>query len=134
MKKTADAKIPANRSQFTGFLGNPLPLIDRADVICMPSLYEEPFGMVVTEGMARGKVVLAYDTGSIREVIEAGETGFIVPRGNTSALARKIIELSNDSDVMKSAGVKAAATARARFDPENYIAKLEEIVERVVDR
>jgi len=134
MKKMAGEKIPAGRSQFTGFLDNPVPLIDRADVICMPSLYEEPFGMVVTEGMARGKVVLAYDTGSIREVIEEGKTGFIVPRGNTSALARKIVELSNDRDVMKSAGAKAAAAARTRFDPENYIAQLEEIVERVVAR
>ncbi len=132
LEKLAGSKNIENQIQFTGFLENPLKLIDRADVICMPSLYEEPFGMVATEGMVRGKVVLAYDTGSIREVIEDGKTGFILPRGNTKALAQKIINLLNSGDVMTSVGENALATARARFNPDNYITKLEDIVERVV--
>ena len=132
LKKMAGTKNLENRIQFTGFLPNPLKLIDRADIICMPSLYEEPFGMVVTEGMVRGKVVLAYDTGSIREVIEEGKTGFILPKGNTSALAKKIVDLLNSRDIMKSVGQSAASTARARFNPDNYITKLDDIVERVL--
>jgi glycosyltransferase involved in cell wall biosynthesis len=98
----------------------------------MPSLYEEPFGMVVSEGMIRKKAVIAYDTGSIREVIEDGRTGFICPRGNTQALAQKIIQLFRNRDAMKTVGEEAAATARARFNPDNYIAKLEDLVERIV--
>jgi len=132
LKKMARTKNIENRIRFTGFLENPLPLIDRADVICMPSLYEEPFGMVVSEGMARGKVVVAYETGSIREVIEEGKTGYIIPRGNTRALAQKIIDLINSQEVMKAVGQNAAATARERFHPNNYITKLEDIVERVI--
>jgi glycosyltransferase involved in cell wall biosynthesis len=100
----------------------------------MPSLYEEPFGMVVSEGMLRGKVVLAYDTGSIREVIEDGKTGFVIPRGNTQVLSQKIIALINSRERMKSIGQRAATTARARFNPDTYIAKLEDIVERVVEQ
>ncbi|MFC2163899.1 glycosyltransferase family 4 protein [Acidobacteriota bacterium] len=133
LKKMAGAKKHLdNRIQFTGFLENPLPLIDRADVICMPSLYEEPFGMVVSEGMTRGKVVLAYETGSIRELIEDGKTGYILPRGKTKALSEKIIALLNSPETRKTMGETAIATARARFHPETYLTKLEDIVERVV--
>jgi glycosyltransferase involved in cell wall biosynthesis len=134
LKKMAEKKNLGNRIQFTGFLRNPLPLIDRADVICMPSLYEEPFGMVVSEGMTRGKVVLAYDTGSIREVIEEGKTGYILPRGNTKAMAEKITELMNNREAMATVGKNAAAAAGERFDPDLYIARLEDIVERVIAR
>ena len=132
LKRMAERKALENRIQFTGFLKNPLPLIDRADVICMPSLYEEPFGMVVSEGMARGKVVLAYDTGSIREVIEEGKTGYILPRGDTKALAGKITELINSRDKMKSVGKTAAASAIEKFNPDDYTAHLEDYVERII--
>jgi glycosyltransferase involved in cell wall biosynthesis len=132
LKKMVRKKNLETRIQFTGFLKNPLPLIDRADVICMPSLYEEPFGMVVTEGMVRGKVVLAYDTGSIQEVIEEGKTGFILPRGDRKALAGKITELINNRDIMKSVAKNAAVTAGERFNPDDYISKLEDIVERII--
>lgn len=128
LKKMASGKPLEDRIQFTGFLQNPLPLIDRADVICMPSLYEEPFGMVVTEGMTRGKVVVAYDTGSIREVIEDGKTGYLLPRGDIKALAGKICQLINNKDVMRSVGRRAAVTASRKFNPDDYISKLEDIL------
>lgn len=121
-----------NKILFTGFLENPLHLIDRSDVICMPSLYEEPFGMVVSEGMARKKTVLAYETGSIHEVIENGINGFIVPKGDTSALARRILELSNQPSVLEIVGENARRTAEQRFHPELYIMNIENTLKRML--
>jgi glycosyltransferase involved in cell wall biosynthesis len=55
----------------SGFLGG-------ADALLFPIDWPEPFGLVMIEAMACGTPVIAWDCGSVREVIEDGRTGFIV--------------------------------------------------------
>lgn len=43
-----------------------------------PIRWDEPFGLVMIESMASGTPVIAYDRGSVREIIRDGETGFVV--------------------------------------------------------
>jgi glycosyltransferase involved in cell wall biosynthesis len=49
-----------------------------AEALLFPIDWPEPFGLVMIEAMACGTPVLAYDCGSVREVVEDGCTGFIV--------------------------------------------------------
>jgi predicted amidohydrolase len=49
-----------------------------ADALLFPIAWPEPFGLVMIEAMACGTPVIAYDCGSVPEVIEDGLTGFIV--------------------------------------------------------
>ncbi len=53
------------------FLGN-------AAALLFPIMWREPFGLVMIEAMACGTPVIAYENGSVREVLEDGVTGFIV--------------------------------------------------------
>ena len=53
------------------FLGN-------ARALMFPIDWPEPFGLVMIEAMACGTPVVAWDRGSVREVVEPGVTGFIV--------------------------------------------------------
>lgn len=53
------------------FLGNALCLL-------FPIQWEEPFGMVMIEAMACGTPVVAYNRGSVSEIVRDGLTGFIV--------------------------------------------------------
>ena len=53
------------------FLGNAYALL-------FPIDWPEPFGLVMIESMACGTPVIAYDCGSVPEVMEDGVTGFIV--------------------------------------------------------
>lgn len=50
-----------------------------ANAFIFPLQWEEPFGLVMIEAMACGTPVIAFDRGSVREVIENGKTGFIIP-------------------------------------------------------
>ncbi|MBN1270670.1 MAG: glycosyltransferase family 4 protein [Candidatus Aminicenantes bacterium] len=122
-----------NRMTLVGFLKNPLSLYDRADIICMTSLYDEPFGAVVTEGMLRGKTILTYNTGSIKEIIHDGINGFIIPRGDINALADKIIFLEKNRHLMKTIGENARKTALEKYNPYTYVAKFQEMVEAAVE-
>ena len=70
------------------FLGNAYALL-------FPIDWPEPFGLVMIEAMACGTPVLAYDRGSVSEVMEQGRTGFVVETlEGALAAARRIPELS----------------------------------------
>jgi glycosyltransferase involved in cell wall biosynthesis len=58
-------------AQKSAFLGG-------AEALLFPIDWPEPFGLVMIEAMACGTPVIAYDCGSVPEVIEDGVTGFIV--------------------------------------------------------
>lgn len=71
-----------------------------ARALLFPILWEEPFGMVMIEAMSCGTPVIAFDRGSVREVVKQGETGYIVPpregvRGLVSAI-KKLLSLSKE--------------------------------------
>lgn len=51
-----------------------------AKALLFPILWEEPFGMVMIEAMACGTPVIAFDKGSVCEVVKDGVTGFVVPK------------------------------------------------------
>ena len=67
-----------------------------AEVCVMPSLYES-FGMVALEAMACGTPVIASRVGGLTFTVRDGETGFLVPERDPTALADKLeLVLSND--------------------------------------
>lgn len=55
------------------FLGN-------AQGVLMPSLFDEPFGMVSIESLASGTPVIALDSGALPEIVRDGKTGFVIHR------------------------------------------------------
>ena len=52
--------------------------IRNAKALLFPIKWEEPFGLVMTEAMASGTPVIAFNRGSVPEVVKHGKTGFIV--------------------------------------------------------
>ena len=94
-------------SEKSAFLGG-------ADALLFPIAWPEPFGLVMIEAMACGTPVVAYDCGSVPEVIEDGVTGFIV-RGEDEAVEalRRIPSLSRRV-VRERFELKFSATAMAR--------------------
>lgn len=53
-------------------------LLQGAEALLFPIDRREPFGLVMIEAMACGTPVIAFDKGSVREVVEHGKTGFVV--------------------------------------------------------
>ncbi len=60
------------------------------DLIIMPSLTPEPFGRIVLEAQALGKIPVAFDHGGASETIIDGKTGFLAEPLNVESLSEKI--------------------------------------------
>ena len=86
--------------------------LERADVLCAPSLGGESFGMVLTEAFAAGTPVVASDIAGYRDVVRDGVDGVLVPRGDATALAETLRDLWHEPQRLAAMGVAAAAHAQ----------------------
>lgn len=60
-----------------------------ADVVALPSL-EDNLPNIMLEGMACGTPVVSFATGGMKDVIEDGKNGFLVPEGDCTAFAKAL--------------------------------------------
>jgi len=73
-------------------------LLGGARALLHPIAFAEPFGLSVVEAMACGTPAIAYDKGSMPEIIRDGETGFLVQNTDDAVQAvARIGELSRDN-------------------------------------
>jgi glycosyltransferase involved in cell wall biosynthesis len=67
-----------------------------ADVAVVPSIWPESFGLTALEALAAGCAVVAADAGGLPDLVRPGETGLLVPPGDTPALAAAVLGLLAD--------------------------------------
>ena len=99
---------PGISVQFTGWLQRPevTSLLDTADVLVVPSVWPEPYGLVGPEAGRRGVPAVAFDTGGIKEWLVEGVNGCLAPGkrpdadGLAGALVRCLRSLSS-SDALR---------------------------------
>jgi glycosyltransferase involved in cell wall biosynthesis len=104
-----------------------------ADIAVVPSIYSEPFGLVIPEYFCHGIPVLGSRAGAIPELINDGFNGFLFPPGDVEALKVLLETLSSDSKLLGELNENARRSAAA-FDMSVHVRKLEEIYERVALR
>jgi phosphatidyl-myo-inositol alpha-mannosyltransferase len=72
--------------------------LERADVLCAPSLRGESFGMVLTEAFAAGTPVVASDIAGYRDVVRNGVDGILVPPADPQALAEALRDVYDEPE------------------------------------
>lgn len=84
---------------FTGILkgNNLVEMLNKHKFILVPSIWEEPFGLVALEGMACGCIPIVSDGGGLPEAV--GEAGLTFKRGDLSSLVCCIETLLMDSSL-----------------------------------
>ena len=99
-----------------------------ADVCIVPSIWNEPFGLVVLEAMACSKPVVAFNVGGIPEIISDGIDGFLVARGDEEELASKILFLLEHPEVRIEMGRNARKKVEKEFSYKRLAVRLLEEV------
>ena len=96
------------------------------DLLLVPSNWE-PLGIVAVEAMAAALPVVAFDIDGLPEVIVHGETGLLVPAGDTSAMAAAVGELLADPHRARSMGLSGRRRAEQSFSFDGMIGSLESL-------
>jgi glycosyltransferase involved in cell wall biosynthesis len=111
---------------WTGLVQDPFGegVYDVADVVCQVSRWEEVFGWMIAEAMAYGKPVVATRVGGIPELINDGESGFLVARGDADAIAEKLLVLLADRALRARMGRAGCLVANAKFNLRQNVTQL----------
>ncbi len=121
-----DAWLPGSRDDVA-------ELLRCMDVFVLGSL-REGISNTVLEAMASGLPVIATATGGNPELITPGETGTLVPPGDSEALADAVVAYASDDVRRARHGAAARAAAVGRFSVEAMIDQYRALYERAVCR
>lgn len=114
---------------FTGWQKNLASVYGMLDVVTLTSLNEgTPVALI--EALAMGRPAVATDVGGVRNVIEDGKCGFIVPSNDISAFSRATALLLNDKDKRESFGLYGKESVRKKYDKSRLIKDIEELYEQ----
>lgn len=115
---------------FTGFRSDTENIYACLDVVVAPS-HEEAFGMVVLEGMAMGKPVIASSVGGVPEVLTP-DAGILVPPKSPKDLARAIVRVLADPESARLMALQAKQRALSKFTVSNFVAGMEQSLQKAV--
>lgn len=105
----------------------------RANVLVLPSFFEG-FGLPVVEALGCGTPVVVTDAGSLPEVVGEGEGGFIVPTGDSRALASAIERITRDPSLAREMGSKGRKRMERLFSWDRTASHTEKVYEIAAER
>ncbi len=94
-----------------------------ADICVVPSIWEEPFGIVALEAMASGIPVCASQTGGLQDIVVHETTGLLSESGNAEQLAAHLRLLLEDEGKRRAMGAAGRKRAQERYQWKDLVAK-----------
>ena len=117
--------------KFAGTLTGPslVACLNKHKYLLVPSVYEEPFGNVVLEGMACGCIPIVSDGGGLPEAVGGG--GLVFRKGDVNALVSCILKVVNSPDLQTQLR-NSAADHLAGHHPEAIADRYLRVIENAV--
>jgi glycosyltransferase involved in cell wall biosynthesis len=103
-----------------------------ANVVTMPSVYLDAFGLVNVEAMAARKPVIATCHGGSPEIVLDGETGYIVNPFDTPQFAGRLVDVLSDATLQARLGEAGHRRFLDEFTMERFAERMSAIFEEVV--
>jgi glycogen synthase len=105
--------------------------LEQADIVVVPSRWEEGFGLVALEAAMHGRPVIAARSGGLPEVVADGDSGVLVERESVDALAAAMDALLAHPERVRVLGRSAARRARASFSLGRSVEGYERLYHKV---
>ena len=132
LERLAESLGISDRVKFLGTRNDVETLIAASDIVVVPSVWAEAFGLIIAEGMASGRPVIASGIGGIPELIEDGKTGLLVEPGDSRGLAEGIRKLVSEPELVSLLTGNAVEKARRQFNVETQAAKYADLFDEVL--
>ena len=109
--------------RFINFQSDIIPMLNALDIVVMPSLRPEGFGLTLVEAMAAGCPVVAANHGGPLEIVQSGVTGLLYnPPADAQALADCLAQLLADPKLREQMGQRGRARVLEYFSRETEAA------------
>jgi glycosyltransferase involved in cell wall biosynthesis len=83
--------------------------------------------MTLIEAMSLAKPVVATDVGGVSETVKNGETGLLVPAGDSGTFASALVRLASDPSLASGLGRAGRERQRALFSMDRMVAQYREL-------
>jgi hypothetical protein len=110
----------ADRTHFLGYQSDVAPFYAAADVVALSSA-NEGTPVTIIEAQAAGRPVVVTDVGGVRDVVADGETGYLVPAGDTDAFAGRLAALASDPQRREEMGRRGRDRVLPRYRVERLV-------------
>jgi glycosyltransferase involved in cell wall biosynthesis len=97
------------------------------DIVVLPSLNFESFGMTIIEAMKYKKPVICSDFGGMKEVLEHNITGLVVLANNVFLLKKAIELLINNEEMRIGMGLAGRQRLESNFNSTRMVEHYEEL-------
>ena len=118
LRTLADAELPAESVEFSGWVKNSSEWLQRIDVLLHLPRDPEPLGRVILEAALANVPSVAFASGGLPETIRDGETGYLVT-SNEQAVER-VVDLLKDSTLRQRMGEAAHRWVSETFSVQQY--------------
>ncbi|MGD0173096.1 MAG: glycosyltransferase family 4 protein [Anaerolineales bacterium] len=123
----------ASRVHFLGWKKDMLPVYAAFDLLALTS-DNEGTPVAVIEAMAAGVPVVATAVGGVPDVIRDGETGWLVPPGDASALRRAWLAALRRDPSIEAAIIRGQREVLERFGQEQMISTMADLYRRLASK
>ena len=120
------------RIVFAGERPDARALLPAFDLLVVPSIEREGFGLAALEGMDAGLPVIASRLGGLPEAVEDGRTGLLVPPGDMRALSLAIERLLASPEERRTLGAEGKRRVESRFRAASMTRRVESVYEEVL--
>jgi len=122
-----------NKFEWMGFVADQHSIYQDMDVCVVPSRFSEPFGLVAAEALHHGIPVIASCKGALPEIVQDGETGYVIEARAPEQLAAKLADLANSSDKRLHLGEAARRYATTFLSADTMVVGFESLMTQLTD-
>ena len=115
-----------------GFVADLQPLLDRADVVVIPSRLDG-MPLVALEAMAAAKPLVVSRVGSLPTLVSHGQTGFVCTPGDVDGFCRSIRTLLSDPALRQQLGAAGREVVNREYSSETMVQRYVDALERARD-
>ncbi len=115
--------------KLIGFKSVIFDFLKEMDIFILPSI-SEGFGFVLIESMLAKRLTISFDNGSAKEIIQNGETGYVIDQFDICNMARIIKTIQESPSIYNDITTKAYDHVTNNFNINKSFREFEEVINR----
>lgn len=127
-------ELKNNRVRFLGFRNDAEVILKASDLVIVPSVWQEAFGLVIGEALACGVPVIGSRIGGIPEVILDQRCGILTTPGDVDELTKAIEKLVYDNKLRDSFSAQGRKHVEKKFDLKLQVSETLKLYHHCLDK